>query len=317
MKTTKKFITLSLNPAIDRTMYFENFTLGTLNRTAAKTVRTAGSKGMNAARAIMTVGGEVLSVAFCGGDSGEFMRREMEREGIPSYFVKTECDVRENVKIIESDGRGTEANERGGPILPKEMSEMTEKLFSLADENTVFLLCGSIPPGVEITAYQTLTEKLKNLGAKVVLDCDGEALKEALKASPDLIKPNKRELEGLVGKELCDVESIAAASSEIAEKYQTNVLCTMGEDGSLYVSSSGEKIFATAPKDITVRGFAGAGDTYLGVFCHHRFGLDESIEKSMISAASASAAKVECEGSNLPDRDGVYRYVSDIKTTEI
>ena len=311
---TKKFITLSLNPAIDRTMYFDKFSLGTLNRTSAKTVRTAGSKGMNAARAIMTAGGEVLSVAFCGGDSGEFMRREMEREGIPSYFVKTECGVRENVKIIESDGRGTEANERGGPILPCEITEMYEKLFSLADENTVFLLCGSIPPGVDVTAYQTLTEKLKSLGAKVVLDCDGAALKEALKASPDLIKPNKRELEGLVGRELNSTNEVFSAAEDIAKKFGTNVLCTLGEEGSLYTSIDGKGIFATAPKNITVRGFAGAGDTYLGVFCHHRFGLDDSIEKSMIAAASASAAKVECEGSNLPDKDGVYKYVAGIKT---
>ncbi len=309
----KKFITLSLNPAIDRTMYFDNFTLGTLNRTAGKTVRTAGSKGMNAARALKTAGSEVLSVAFCGGDSGGFMRREMEREGIPSLFVTTECEVRENVKIIEADGRGTEANERGGPILPHEIKEMYEKLVSLADENTVFLLCGSIPPGVETSAYRTLTEKLKSLGASVALDCDGAALKEALNASPDLIKPNKRELEGLVGRELSGTQEVFSAAKEIAEKFFTNVLCTLGEDGSLYVSRDGGGIFTTAPKGITVRGFAGAGDTYLGIFCHHRFGQGESVERAMTCAASASAAKVECEGSNLPSIDGIYKYVDDIR----
>ena len=294
-------------------MYFDRFTVGTLNRVSAPTVRTAGSKGLNAARALKTLLSDVLSVSFSGGAGGDFLESETAREAIPSLFIRTACGVRENVKMIDNNGVGTEANERGGPISPAEIAEMEKVLLSYAGPDTVYLLCGSIPPGVDVSEYAALTEKLKALGAAVAVDCDGEALRAALCAHPDLIKPNKRELEGFLGKTLNSVRETAAACREIAEKYSTDVLCTLGEDGSLCAEKNGKTVFASAPSGVTVRGFAGAGDTYLGVYCHHRYGLGESVEKSMTAAASASAAKVECEGSKLPDIDGICKYVSDIE----
>ena len=313
----KRIVTLSVNPAIDRTMYFDGFTAGTLNRTVKQTVVTAGSKGMNAARAILAAGGETISVSFSGGSGGAFLESEMKREGIPSVFIPTGCGVRENIKIIDTDGTGTEANDRGGPITEAEAERFIDAVLEHAAPETLFIMSGSLPPGVPTAFYRTLCERVREKGSLTVLDCDGEALREGITASPHLIKPNQRELAGFLGESIPDVAAGIRAAKKTAEVYGCQVLLTMGEDGSVLALPEGKAIFVNTPKGVKVLGFAGAGDTYLGVYCTERYikGMDE--ESAMIAAASASAAKVETPGSLLPTGEELKKYESVLTATVV
>ncbi len=313
----KRIVTLSVNPAIDRTMYFDGFTVGTLNRTVRQTVVSAGSKGMNAARAILAAGGDVLSLSFSGGSGGAFLESEMKREGIPSRFIETACGVRENIKIIDTDGTGTEANDRGGPVSEDELREFTRAALELSDSETLFIMSGSIPPGVPVSFYRTLTEAVKDKGSTVVLDCDGEAMREGIKAVPNLIKPNKRELESFLSLKINDLSEAASAAKKTAASYGCEVLLTLGENGSVLASPEEKAIYVNTPKDIKVLGFAGAGDTYLGVYCTERYIKGRDEESAMIAAASASAAKVETPGSLLPKCEELKKYESALTAVRV
>lgn len=313
----KRIVTLSVNPAIDRTMYFDGFTVGTLNRTVKQTVVTAGSKGMNAARAILAAGGETISISFSGGSGGAFLESEMKREGIPSVFIPTGCGVRENIKIIDTDGSGTEANDRGGPITEAETERFIDAVIEHAVPETLFIMSGSIPPGIPVDFYRTLIEAVKEKGSMTVLDCDGEALREGIKAFPEMIKPNHRELENFLGEKISGRAECQAASKRVAEKYRCKVLLTIGEEGSMLVCPDGKAIYVNTPKDIKVLGFAGAGDTYLGVYCTERYIKMQDDGGAMIAAASASAAKVETPGSLLPSRSELKKYESVLKAEKM
>ena len=78
--------TVTLNPALDKTIYVERLVVGDTNR-IERIETDAGGKGVNAARVLKELGADVLALGFLGGKAGRFIMHVLEEEGIPSDFV--------------------------------------------------------------------------------------------------------------------------------------------------------------------------------------------------------------------------------------
>lgn len=316
-KETVHFYTLTLNPAMDRTMYFDTFAAGKLNRAAEPSRQTPGSKGINVSRFLRQMGVCAPAYGFWGGEVGEQMLRMLRAEDIETRFVQTNAETRLNVKMIARDGTGTEANESGGPITAVECRVLLGAIADQAKRNrdagetTVLFLGGSIPQGVEKDVYKSLVEKMGKLGVICVLDCDGDALKTGIEARPYLIKPNLAELCELVGERELSVDSAVEKSVEIYRKTGVRVLCTMGGNGAFYVGDEG--VYTVDAPHVTVRGFTGAGDTFLAAFLWRRFCGDD-ISRCLATAAGAAGAKVTLPGSTMPTKDAVRTYAAERRT---
>ncbi len=319
MRRGQKFAVLSLNPGIDRALYLPApLAEGSLNR-AARSVTTQGSKGANVAIMLHRLGCDVEYYSFSGGEFGALSDSFLTREGIKVNSVETLCGVRLNTKVIDSNCICTELNERGGVFLPAEIAALTE-LF-LSTDADVLCLCGSIPQGVEKDVYKVFTEFGRSTGKTVVLDCDGDALRLGLEASPDIIKPNEFELQnlglstGLFGEFSTDPEvrerEITDACVKVAEKYKTTVICTRGADGSIHVNRRGEIIKRDSMK-VRMLGFSGAGDTFLSGYIAARFSKGFTEEYSLLCATAAGAMKVVLEGTELPEATDIDEAVDDI-----
>ena len=319
MKSGQKFAVLSLNPGIDRALYLPApMAAGTMNR-AARSVTTQGSKGANVAIMLNRLGCDVEYYTFGGGEFGELSNSFLTREGIKVNSVDTLCGVRMNTKVIDSECVCTELNERGGVFRPDEVAALTE-MFTATDAD-VICLCGSIPQGVEKDVYKALGQFAKSTGKRVVLDCDGDALRLGLEANPDIIKPNEYELEnlgistGLFEKFSTDpekkLEEVTAACVKVAEKYKTTVICTRGADGSVHADPSGKVIFRESMK-VRLIGFSGAGDTFLSGYSAARFGKGFTEEYALICATAAGAMKVVLEGTELPEATDIDEAIDDI-----
>lgn len=317
-KETVHFYTLTLNPAMDRTMYFDTFKAGELNRATEPSRLTPGSKGINVSRFLRQMGVSAPAYGFWGGEVGEQMLRMLRAEDIETRFVQTHAETRLNVKMIARDGTGTEANESGGPISGSEcrvlLGAMTDQAKRNRDagEKTFLFLGGSIPQGVEKDVYKSIVEKQEKLGVCTVLDCDGDALKAGICARPYLIKPNLAELCGLVGEPELTVEKAVEKSVEIYRKTGVRVLCTMGGNGAFYVGEEG--VYTVDTPHVTVRGFTGAGDTFLAAFIWRRSAGDD-IAAALACAAGAAGAKVTLPGSTMPSPEQVRQYAADRKVT--
>ena len=317
MSMAERIITVALNPAIDRNMYFDRFKTGTLNRTVRKTLLSVGSKAMNVACVVRAFGGNSACLFFSGGSGGEFLEWKMREAGVTSVKVSTSCGVRENIKIFDSEGVQTEANDSGGPYTEQEFREIETHLRLLADPRTVFVFSGSLPAGCSSDYYSILIEIVKSAGAYAVLDCDGEALKCGLRAEPDLIKPNIRELEELLSVRLESIEDAQRAVREAAEAFRTDVIGTLGERGSVFSSKNGEAYTVRCLEQVNPAGLAGAGDTYLGVYCTERYLKDSTPEVSLKYAASAAAAKIQVPGTGIPDASELRRYYDRIEVRHV
>ncbi len=307
-----KAATLTLNPALDRTMYFDKpFRAGELNR-CSDTVTTLGSKGINVSRFLKLFGVEATAYGFSGGDTGETMKRMLDAEEIAYELTETDAPTRMNIKMIDSVGACTEANEKGGPITDIELKRLLTGVENSVEKGKYYFLGGSIPHPVEKGVYNSLTQVLKSRGAKVILDCDGEALEKGLEAGPSLIKPNLYELSLLIHRDIKDPSDAINESKRLYVEKSVEILCTMSEKGAVFAGKEG--VFSVTSPHVEMRGFTGAGDSFLAAFTYMRETTGD-IEYSLKFASSAAAAKVELPGSTLPRLEDMDKYIDVVKTT--
>lgn len=307
---------LTLNPGIDRIIYLPTpARLGTLNR-ADRTVVNQGSKGANVAIMLKTLGAEPHYFTFTGGSMGALSDSFTAAAGINSTAVTTGCGVRMNVKVIDSEGGCTEFNESGGPVTEDELDAL---LTALKDSNPdVVVMNGSIPKGVPTNVYQCIINHFRQQGAVTVLDCDGETMRRGLEARPTFIKPNRRELAGMVDceeEQLDTLHKVFHACKKVHNAYGCAVICTLDGEGSVYYDGVESYHVTAAP--VKLQGFSGAGDTYLSAYIYKRFIQNTTIPEALQYASAAAGAKVALPGTTLPGAKEIDALVGKVSVREI
>jgi len=296
---------LNLNPCIDKNCYLDTeFKCGTLNRISKAIFNYAG-KGLNQAIIAARLGQLVTFFSFKGEDRS-LAEEITHKEGISLCEAETSAGVRTNIKIIDSVGQGTELNERGGPYSSDEKDALLKAFMSKKAQ--IFSMAGSIPEGIEQDIYAQLIGRIKQTypDAVIVLDSDGIALKEGIKAGPSLIKPNLRELAGLIGtseEDLSDDETLKKACMELSGQYHTSVICTLDERGAIYAGKEG--LFRAGIAKVKPKGFSGAGDTFLAAFLTARVSECLNVAEALEFASRAAGAKVALEGTLLPSKEEI------------
>ena len=144
--------TLTLNPALDYDMYI-NEDLKTEHLNLANKVNyRAGGKGINVSKVLKNLNIESTAIGFIAGFTGEFIVRDLERDGIKSEFVELEGYTRINVKVNGND-KETEITGVSPEISEKKLKELTEKI-SYLKEGDILVLSGSIPTTLSSKIYK-------------------------------------------------------------------------------------------------------------------------------------------------------------------
>jgi 6-phosphofructokinase 2 len=178
----------------------------------------------------------------------------------------------------------------------------------------VVAIGGSIPLGVSPEIYRKIINLVKKCQVKVVLDVDGEALRQGIKALPNVIKPNIHELSELAGRELKDLDDIVSAARSINQQGVEIVLVSMGAKGILLVSD-GQQYLAVPPK-VSVESTIGAGDSSVAGFI---FGLvrGKDLKQCLIYAVAAGTATTLRQGTALCQKDDFERIVPEVLLTDL
>ena len=182
---------ISLNPSIDRTVTVDGLSVGGLNRVKSQTDVAAG-KGVNVALAAAALGEESACIGFMYREGGSLFEQRLRAGGARSDFLWCDGAVRVNVKVFDRvKGEITELNSSGTPVTQAQLDEMTRLVARCARKADDLVLTGSLPPGCPADFYRTLAEVARKENCRVLLDADGDRLREGLKAKPFLIKPNR------------------------------------------------------------------------------------------------------------------------------
>src|SRR6266566_501845 len=209
-------ITVTLNAAIDKSLSVPNFRLGRRHRTVEQRTM-AGGKGVNIARTLKELGQPVIATGFAGGPTGTHIVEQLTEESILNDFVRIREDSRTNTSVLDpTTGEQTEINERGPSVSRSEIELFHDKLLYLARGAAIVVFAGSLPRGVDPDVYASLIRELKRAGVTTVIDTDGEPLRQAMRAEPDVVSPNVLEAEELVGHEFTGETERSLAVREIA-----------------------------------------------------------------------------------------------------
>lgn len=303
-------ITVTMNPAIDKTVEIEQLVPNGLNR-IQKVEYDAGGKGINVSKTIHELGGESLAMGFLGGNAGKTIENVLTSWNISHDFIWVEGETRTNTKVFEKSGGVTELNEPGPVIREDQVEELIQKICDHTDKDTLVVLAGSIPAGVDKKIYATITERVHEKGGSVLMDADGELFRNALKASPDIIKPNQVELEEYIG---ADYKLSMEELKDLAEKFQETgirtVAISMGKAGAMIVR---DKFAARCPAvSVKAHSTVGAGDAMVAALAYSwdkKLGEEETVRLCMATSAGA----VTTVGTKPPARKVVDELIPQVE----
>ncbi|MFK4145817.1 1-phosphofructokinase family hexose kinase [Streptomyces sp. NPDC004065] len=248
-------LTVTLNTAVDITYRVPSLRPHSSHRVSEVTERPGG-KGVNAARVLAALGHEVTVTGFAGGTTGGELRGLLARvPGVTDALVPVAGPTRRTIAVVdERTGDTTQLNEPGPVVSPAEWSAFQDVYEDLLGSVSAVALCGSLPPGLPVGAYAGLVRTARAAGVPVLLDTSGEALRRAVAARPDLVKPNADELAELTGS-----HEPGRAAQDARRRGARAVVASLGPDG-LFAHTPEGVWRATPPA--RVRGNpTGAGDS--------------------------------------------------------
>jgi 1-phosphofructokinase family hexose kinase len=281
-------VTVTPNPSLDRTLTVPHVAFDEVLR--ATTVQLDwGGKGFNVSRALRALGVESVAMGFVGGSTGQMLARGLGEMGIATDFVHIAGETRTNVAVAEAETeRYVKVNEAGPAVQVEELTAFFDLARERVRPGDIWVLSGSLPPGVPVDFYARLVALVQGEGARALLDTSREPLRLGCAVGPYLVKPNIVEAEALTGQR---VNSDAAALDAVDCFLGQGIVLvglSLGADG-LLLASKRQAVWARPPR-VQALGPTGAGDALLaGIAWALERGLPLE-EMARWGAASGTAA---------------------------
>jgi 1-phosphofructokinase family hexose kinase len=306
-------ITVTLNAAIDKSLSVPSFRPGRRHRTVEQRTM-AGGKGVNIARALKALGQPVIATGMAGGATGTHVVEHLTEEAILNDFVRIRDESRTNTSVLDpTTGEQTEINERGPEVSPQEVELFRDKLLYLARGAAIVVLAGSLPRGVEPDLYATLIRDLQRLGVTTMIDTDGQPLRLAVKAEPDVVSPNVLEAEELVGHEFSSDDESLDAVHEIVALGAKEAIVTMPDGCVAEVLIDGKPSLRRAriePREPIAR--RGSGDAFLAGYVAARY-EGRSPDQCLRFGVACGAESTKRLGAGLIEPKEARRLMGDVE----
>lgn len=283
--------TITMNPSLDYVVGVEQFREGVVNRTEREALMPGG-KGINVSVMLQRLGYRATALGFLAGFTGEEILRSLRENAIPEAFLFTESGLsRINVKLKSQ--KETEINGRGPLIDREDMERFLVQMEKLVYMGDTIVISGSLPHGLNVSAYMDIIRLAKRKNAEIVADVAGSLLEAVLPYQPFLVKPNHHELGALFGVEIHSKEEAVPYAEKLREMGAQNVMISLAEQGAVLVTKH-RVYFAEAPKG-EVLNSVGAGDSSVAGFLAG-FLMHKDFEAALAFAVAAGSATAFSEG---------------------
>jgi 1-phosphofructokinase family hexose kinase len=310
-------ITVTLNAALDKTLEVPNFTPGRRHRTVDQTTM-AGGKGVNIARAIKRLGQPVIATGLAGGSTGTRIVEALNDEAILNGFLRIREESRTNTAVLDpTTGLHTEINERGPSISVQELEMFREKLLYLAKGASVCVFAGSLPRGVAPEVYAGLIRDVRKLGAATMIDTEGEPMRLAVRAEPDVVSPNELEAEELVGHEFNDGDDRAQAVTEMTRLGAAEAIMTVPDGCYAHVLEGGvPALYRVRVEEQEARSSIGSGDAFLAGYVAARYGGRSAVDCLRFGVA-CGAESTQHFGAGIIDPGRVDKLLQEVEAERL
>ncbi|MEI0593709.1 1-phosphofructokinase [Brachyspira pilosicoli] len=282
--------TLTLNPAVDYYIDMESFEEGDLNK-VNNAYTLAGGKGINVSKVLKNFNIESIALGFCGGFTGDYIKKDIKECGIKENFIYLEEATRINIKLKTSKSESEIAGK--SPNISKEkVHELLNYIKNNIKENDILVLSGSVPNSIESSIYKDIISNA-NKNIKVILDARDEAFKIGLREKVFITKPNKKELGEYFNKKIESTDDIIKYARELIKDGSKNVIVSLGKDGSVLVTEN-EVYIGNAPKGKLISS-VGAGDSMVAGIVYglsNNLSIVDSYKYAIASGSSTACSEM-------------------------
>lgn len=281
------FLTVCLNPTIQKTLCFPSIVPGEVNRTGDHRLDVSG-KGINVTRVLTQLGKKAVHLTQLGGVMRPLFLSLCEKDGLPVEWVESNSQIRFCYTVLtENDSQTTELVEESEPVGAGTEKLLMEKFDSLLCEQSFscLIISGTKASGFSDTLIPSMVRKAKEKGLKVILDIKGTDLIESLQYNPDIIKPNFSEFAATFtidesARESILLGQIKSAALDINRKYGCRIILTNGSRKIFAVDSASEgspdNFFEVDIQPVKTANTTGCGDAFTA-------GLASALEDSEYS----------------------------------
>ena len=308
------FVTLTLNPAVDQSItVLGGFLVGKVHAVTAE-ICTPGGKGVNVAKMLASNGLPVVAAGLLGDDRLAWYESALLPAGIACRFLTLPHATRVNLMITDGMGQEMKFNRPGFPDAAFDEPALLAYAGSLAQSGAIVIMSGSLPARFPEDTYARLLRCFHAAGCPTVVDTSGPALAAALCEKPVVIKPNRQELEAVLGRSLEAEATMVPALCTLSQTHEA-VVVSDGARGAWFASRG--RIWFAAPPDVRCVDTTGAGDALLGQFCADYFPHRSLTFKLVARAVAAGAAAVEQHGTPVLAHQRVLDLAGRVNVREI
>lgn len=279
-----KIITVTLNAALDVVVDEEMYKKTELRNAS---VIPAG-KGINVSRALLCAGIPSTAVVIVGKGEEALFGSMNDGNLLEVITVPVEGETRRNITISNcSDGQEHHERKPGFVISEEDIEKVYNILMDIVVEGDWVVFSGSIPPGISADVYARLISICKRKGAYTALDSSGVSMISGIAASPYLIKPNREELEEIVGREITSKDELISSIRRISSMYDIPlIITTLSDKGCMAYSFEADDVFYHKAMEVkrNIVSSVGCGDStiagFLGGLIKHE-SFEDCVEDAM------------------------------------
>jgi tagatose 6-phosphate kinase len=305
---------IGTTPAAQRTMLFRNVALNEVNRATTTQDGIAG-KSFNVAKVLKALREEPLAIAFLGADRGEELRAGLEKRGILLEFVRVSARTRQCITVIdESAGTITEFVEESQPVTAEDYDKLMAMIQKRVPEAKAVIMSGSLTPGGPFNMYSICCQMAERFQVFSAVDAQGKPLLEALKARPDLVKPNRSELAASTNRNLNDEAAVMSAMREMLERGARRVVITAGKEPAL--AFDGATFWRISAPRIKPVNPIGSGDAFTAAAVSRLIRGDDLGEACRWGSAAGAANALTLMAGEV-DRSDVERLIREVRLEKL
>lgn len=307
-------LTVTINPLLERRIFFESVELGRANR-CRKEIFYGGGKGINVSRQLNHLGIQNSAFTFLGGGNGKILRHCLTQDKINFSIVSTKSETRMADLIIE------EKNKRvstffgmNSSITLEESEEFKSKLEKMIQNCSIVIFAGS-SPCKETDDIFPLGIELANKHDKIsILDTYGTHLKNCIDASPTVLHNNIDEIEKSLGISLASENQ---KTDFLKELYSKNIKLSFLTDGANPVyAGKFDFHYKIVPPNVEVYDATGSGDAFVAGVA---YGLETALvfdDFVKVAAALGAANASMLETCRVPS-ESIDGLIGKVKVTSI
>ncbi|KEO50803.1 1-phosphofructokinase family hexose kinase [Thioclava pacifica] len=298
-------LTITLKPAVDFATSTDHVEAGPKLYCSEPRVDPGGG-GVNVARAISRLGGDVRAFVVVGGAMGDRLLALLAAEGVPVEACRVAGETGYSLAVTDgASGEQFRFTLPGGRVSESEAAMILERISEVVPKNGFVVLSGGAAKGLPEDFAQKVQAVVSQNNARLIVDTSKAPLLHLI-SSPtaplDVLRLDRSEMEKALG---CSMRSVAdnlAFCEGLVERGVARIVISgHGAQGSAMVAN-GEKFFCHAPQ-VPVRSKIGAGDALVGAFTFS-LAQGKAPEEALRWGVAAAAATVGTEGTALLDRSG-------------